>query len=197
MSYQLYQLNNIKCIHSQTLPPLLKETYMCSITKGVFAQQIREQQVGEDEAVLAFDVMSWFTSIPEELTLHITCENCNRSLLNLSIQTSFVANIMQLLEFAIKNNYFTYKQERQKQVFSCTIGFPVSASIPYLVMQCIEERAVSTATHHPLWCCLYMDDSHTFLIKGRLCAGVPLSSELYPPERTVYYHNEIPLREAE
>ena len=75
---------------------------MCSITKGVFAQQIREQWVGEDEAVLAFDVMSWFTSIPEELTLHITCENCNRSLLNLS---------MQLLEFAIKNNYFTYKQE--------------------------------------------------------------------------------------
>ena len=64
-------------------------------------------------------------------------------------------------------------------------------------MQFIEERTVSTATQHPLWCCLYMNDSHTFLIKGRLCAGVPLSSELYPPERTVYYHNEIPLREAE
>ena len=73
---------------------------MCSIMKGMFAQQIREHKIAEDE-VMEFDVMSCFifiTSIPEELTLHITCENCNRSLLlNLSIQTSFVTNIMQLL----------------------------------------------------------------------------------------------------
>ena len=61
----------------------------------MFAQQIREQQNAEDEVMVSSDVLSWFTSILEELTnLHITSENFNRSLLNLGVQTYFLTNIM-------------------------------------------------------------------------------------------------------
>ena len=60
----------------------------------MFAQQIREQQIAEDEVMIPFDILSWFTSILEELTLHISSENFDRSLLNLSIQTYFLTNIM-------------------------------------------------------------------------------------------------------
>lgn len=48
-------------------------------------------------------------------------------------------------------------------MFSCTMGCPVGATISYLVMQFIEERAVSTAAHPPRWCYLCVDDNHTSL----------------------------------
>jgi len=54
---------------------------------------------------------------------------------------------MKLLEFVLKNSFFTYEQEHYQQTFGCAMGSPVSATIANLVMEYIEERALSTAIH--------------------------------------------------
>lgn len=55
------------------LSPLLNEKYLVK-NSAVFAQQIREQQIVEDEVMVSFHVVSQFTSIQVELTLQPTCE---------------------------------------------------------------------------------------------------------------------------
>ena len=71
---------------------------------------------------------------------------------------------MKLLEFVLKNSFFTYEQEHYQQTFGCAMESPMSATIANLVVEYIEERAISTA--HPLeWWYRYVDDSHACLKK--------------------------------
>ena len=72
---------------------------------------------------------------------------------------------MKLLEFVPKNSFFTYEQEHYQQTFGCAMGSPVSATIANLVMEYVEERAISRATHPPRRWYRYVDDSHACLKK--------------------------------
>ena len=76
-----------------------------------------------------------------------------------------VTNIMKLLEFILKSSFFIYEQEHYQQTFGCAMGSPVSATIANLVMEYVEEKAISTTTHPPRWWYRYVDDSHTCLKK--------------------------------
>ena len=40
---------------------------------------------------------------------------------------------MKLLEFLLRNSYFTYEQEHYQQTFGCAMGSPVSATVANLV----------------------------------------------------------------
>ena len=65
----------------------------------------------------------------------------------------------------MKNSFFTYEQEHYQQTFGCAMGSPVSATIANLVIEYVEERAISTATHPPRWWYRYVEDSHACLKK--------------------------------
>ena len=72
---------------------------------------------------------------------------------------------MKLLELVLKNSFFTYDQEHSQQTFDYAMGSPVRATIANLVVEYIEERAISKATHPPRWWYRYVDDSHACLKK--------------------------------
>jgi len=131
------------------LSQLLEEKYL--INKSVvFAQQVRDQPITEDEIMVSF--IALFTSMPVDLALQIVREKLQQDVTLTEHTDISVTNIMKLLEFVLKNSFFTYDQEHYQQTFGCAMGSPVSATIANLVMEYIEERAISTATHPPRWC---------------------------------------------
>ena len=130
------------------LSPLLEEKY--SVTNSVvFAQHIRAQPITEDGIMVLFDVAALFTSILVDLALQIVREKLQQDVTLTERTDMSVTNIMRLLEFVLKNSFFTYKQEHYQQTFGSAMGSPVSATIANLVMEYIEERAISTAAHPP------------------------------------------------
>ena len=136
-----------------------------------FAEKIRDQTITEDEIMVSFDVVSLFTSILVELALQVTRKRLDGDN-NLTACTNVSkGNIMRLLEFVLRNSYFTYEKEHYHQTLGCAMGSPVSAIIANLVMEFVDERAISTAAHPPRW--WYSTSiSATLPVKG-VRAGVP------------------------
>jgi len=95
--------------------------------------------------------------------LHIVREKLQQAVTITQRTNISVTNIMKLLEFVLKNSFFTYEQEDYQQTFGCAKGSPVSATIANLVMEFIEERAISKATHPTRWWYRSVDDSHECL----------------------------------
>ena len=99
--------------------------------------------------MVSFDVKSLFTSIPVDLALSITKERLQRDK-NLAERTNLsVDNILRLSDFVLHHNYFKYDGDHYKQIFGCAMGFPISPVSADLVMEEIEETAVSTFAYPP------------------------------------------------
>lgn len=60
-----------------------------------------------------------------------------------------------------------YKKKYFKQIFGCVMGSPISTVIANLVMQQVEEKAISSSNIRLGWWYRFVDDSHSCLQKKR------------------------------
>ena len=60
-----------------------------------------------------------------------------------------VENIILLLEFCLKNTYFSFQGQFYEQVEGAAMGSPVSPIVANLYMEYLEQKALSTAPNPP------------------------------------------------
>ena len=101
-----------------------------------------------------------FTCTPTQLAIEVVKERLvsDQSLVertNLSVQ-----NIMALLQFVLHSNLFVIQGSHFHYIFGCPMGSPVSAILANLVMEHVEEKALSSASNPPKWWFRYFDDSY-------------------------------------
>ena len=132
-----------------------------------FAQKIQNRSIASDEVMVSFDVISIFTSIPVNEAMRVIKQRLEQDT-SLSDRTSIsVKNIMKLLDFTLNNSVFTVKGKYFRQIFGCAIGSPVSAVIANLVMEEVEEKAITTAPTASVWWYRYVDDSHACIKRDK------------------------------
>ena len=73
-----------------------------------------------------------------------------------------VSDIILLLEFCLKNTYFSFQDQFYEQVEGAAMGSPVSPIVANLYMEYLEQKALSTAPTPPRFWCRFEDD--TFVI---------------------------------
>ena len=56
-----------------------------------------------------------------------------------------VGDIILLLEFCLKNTYFSFQDQFYEQVEGAAMGSPVSPIVANLYMEYLEQKALSTA----------------------------------------------------
>ena len=68
------------------------------------------------------------------------------------------AEVLKLLQFCLNATYLTYLNEYYQQTFGTAMGSPVSVIVANLVMEDVENRALSTCHSPPLFWKRYVDD---------------------------------------
>ena len=108
-----------------------------------FADFISSQQL-EKDVFVSFDVVSLFTNIPTSLAVQVArkyLEN-DKDLEERTLLT--VDSIILLLEMCLNATFLQFKQQYYRQVRGTAMGYPVSVTVTNLVMEDVEQRALST-----------------------------------------------------
>ena len=130
-----------------------------------FIDAIKTAQIPDDYKLVSFDVKSLFTSIPLQLALQCTETAIRQSTATLPLPTE---DIMDLLNLCLTSTYFQYNGKHYKQLHGTAMGSPVSVVVAEIVMQNIEERALTTCRQMiPLWL-RYVDDTFTAVHKDEI-----------------------------
>ena len=115
--------------------------------------------------MVSFDVKSLFTSIPVNLVLTKTTNRLQR---DQNLAGRSYLSVDNISDFVLNHDYFKYDGDHYKQIFGCAMGSPISPVLADLVMEEIEETAISTFPHPPKWWFRYVDGSHSCLRKDQV-----------------------------
>ena len=121
------------------------------------------QKLRDTEFLVSFDVVSLFTRV---LTTHAIQVTHERLLGNLSLsdRTSLtVEDICSLLKLCLEATYLSFRGKIYQQVHGTAMGSPVSVVVANLVMEDIEQKALSTFHTPPRFWKQYVDDTYTIL----------------------------------
>ena len=144
---------------AKILKPLVGKSPHHITSTQDFVEQARQIKLEPGECLSSYDVSALFTSVPIDPALNIIKDLLDKDTTLKERTVMEVGDIILLLEFCLKNTYFSFQDQFYEQVEGAAMGSPVSPIVANLYMEYLEQKALSTA---PKFWCRYVDD--TFVI---------------------------------
>ena len=146
---------------AKILKPLIgKSPHHISSTQD-FVEQARQIKLEPGECLSSYDVSALFTLVPIDPALNIIKDLLVKDTTLKEGTVMEVGDIILLLEFCLKNTYFSFQDQFYEQVEGAAMSSPVSPIVANLYMEYLESKALSTVTTPKFWH-RYVDD--TFVI---------------------------------
>ena len=123
-----------------------------------FVEQAKQFKLEPGECLSSYDVSALFTSVPIDPALKIIKDLLDKDTTLKERTVMEVGDIILLLEFCLKNTYFSFQSQFCEQVEGAAMGSPVSPIVANLYMEYLEQKALSTAPTHKFWG-RYVDDT--------------------------------------
>ena len=113
-----------------------------------FVEQAKHITLVPGESLSSYDVSALFTSVPVDPALNIIKDLLEKDH-TLKERTVLAVSDIILLEFCLKNTYFSFQDWFHEQVEVAAMGSPVSPIVANLYMEYLEQKALSTAPNSP------------------------------------------------
>ena len=114
-----------------------------------FVEQAKHFKLEAGECLSSYDVSALFTSVPIDPALNIIKDLLVKDNTLKERTVMEVEDIILLLEFCLKNTYFSFQGQFYEQVEGAAMGSPVSPIVANLYMEYLEQKALSTAPNPP------------------------------------------------
>ena len=112
-----------------------------------FVEQVRHITLAPGECLSSYNVCALFTSVPIDPALTIIKDLSVKEPTLKDRTVIVIDDIILLLEFCLKNTYFSFQDQFFEQVEGAAMGSPVSPIVANLYMEYLEQKALSTAPH--------------------------------------------------
>ena len=123
-----------------------------------YADFIQQQSLNKSDVLVPLDVISLFTKVPVSLALEIAQRRLELGS-TLSDRTNLaVEDVLQLLSLCLNATFFSFRGTYYRQSFGTAMGSPVSVVIANMVMEHVEEQALSSFPQRVLFWKRYVDD---------------------------------------
>ena len=114
-----------------------------------FVEQAKHIKLEPGECLSSYDVSALFTSVPIDSGLNIIKDLLDKDTTLKERTVMEVGDIILLLEFCLKNTYFSFQGQFYEQVEGAAMCSTVSPIVANLYMEYLEQKALSTAPHPP------------------------------------------------
>ena len=130
---------------AKILKPLVGKSPHHITSTQDFVEQARQIKLEPGECLSSYDVSALFTSVPIDPALNIIKDLLDKDTTLKERTVMEVGDIILLLEFCLKNTYFSFQDQFYEQVEGAAMGSPVSPIVANLYMEYLEQKALSTA----------------------------------------------------
>ena len=134
---------------AKILKPLVGKSPHHITSTQDFVEQAKQIKLQPGECLSSYDVSALFTSVPIDPALNIIKDLLDKDNTLKERTVMEVRDIILLLEFCLKNTYFSFQDQLYEQVEGAAMGSPVSPIVANLYMEYLEQKALSTAPHPP------------------------------------------------
>ena len=110
-----------------------------------FVEQVKHITLAPGECLSSYDVSALFTSVPVDPALKVINDLLEKDPTLKERTVLPVEDITLLLEFCLKNMYFSFQDQFYEQVKGVAMGSPVSLIVANQYMEYFEQKALSTA----------------------------------------------------
>ena len=144
---------------AKILKPLVGKSPHHITSTQDFVEQSRQIKLEPGECLSSYDVSALLTSVPIDPALNIIKDLLDKDTTLKERTAMEVGDIILLLEFCLKNTYFSFQGQFYEHVEGSAMGSPVSHIVANLYMEYLEQKDLSTAPHPTKFWHKYVDDT--------------------------------------
>ena len=146
---------------AKILKPLVGKSPHHITSTQDFVEQARQIKLEPGECLSSY-VSALFTSVPIDPALKVIKGSIGQGHHPQGRTAIEVGDIILLMEFCLKNTYFSFQGQFYEQVEGAAMGSPVSPIVANLYMEYFEAKSSKHCPPPPKFWCRYVDD--TFVI---------------------------------